>query len=276
MDLLDNPYIGFLNAGGDFALIDQDYFYANDLPDSGEFLPGTFPYDYLGIQNYYNDIESPDSVYYGISADPISWQFAQSPFTTYWSSQWVPNDDFHPDVLTVSTAEPIFFDSTFQRIYGCRYDNGIFKTVFLSFSAENSCHEVNLGGYQLSEQYLWLIDNIISWFDTPSTMDGNIFLRPSSLILHPCYPNPFNSSVALSFQLPDASQIELKIYDISGREVASIVNPLASGWSTGKHSVVWEAKEMPSGIYFVRLSAVSCQLSAVNGQSIVQKVVLLK
>jgi hypothetical protein len=86
--------------------------------------------------------------------------------------------------------------------------------------------------------------------------------HPSSFILHPCYPNPFNSSVAISFQLLAASEVELKIYDISGREVAA----LGTGrWALGEHSVVWDANGMPSGIYFVRLTANS-----------VQKVVLMK
>jgi hypothetical protein len=80
------------------------------------------------------------------------------------------------------------------------------------------------------------------------------------------YPNPFNSSVALRCELADASQIELKIFDISGREVASIVN---GQWSTGEHSVVWEAEGMPSGIYFAKLIVDS-------RWSMVQKLLLLK
>jgi hypothetical protein len=115
--------------------------------------------------------------------------------------------------------------------------------------------------------------------DNLRVTDGEInaySLSPSSFIFYPCFPNPFNSTAVIRFQLSDASQIELKVFDISGREVASIVNPLASGWSAGEHSVLWNAERMPSGIYFARLSAVSCQLSASGCQSAVQKVVLMK
>jgi hypothetical protein len=56
------------------------------------------------------------------------------------------------------------------------------------------------------------------------------------------------------------------IYDISGREVASIVN---GQWSMGEHSVVWNAEGLPSGMYFIRLMVG-------GGQSVVQKVVLMK
>jgi hypothetical protein len=78
-------------------------------------------------------------------------------------------------------------------------------------------------------------------------------------------PNPFNEKTVISFQLPDASWVDLAIYDISGREVQSLVT---GHWSLGKHSVVWEAKGMASGIYFVRLKA--------GDFSQVQKMVLMK
>jgi hypothetical protein len=92
---------------------------------------------------------------------------------------------------------------------------------------------------------------------------------PASFYLYPPYPNPFNSSIALRFELSDASPVELKIFDLSGREVASIVDPLTSGWSIGEHSIMWEAKGISSGIYFV-------QLSGVGSRSVVQKILLVK
>jgi hypothetical protein len=65
------------------------------------------------------------------------------------------------------------------------------------------------------------------------------------------FPNPFNSSLAIRFEVRDASPVELKIYDIQGREVA------ASGtghWALGENRVVWNAEGMPSGIYFIQLT----------------------
>jgi predicted deacylase len=83
------------------------------------------------------------------------------------------------------------------------------------------------------------------------------------------YPNPFNSSTVIRFEMRDASPAELKVYDITGREVWSMVNPLASGWSTGQNRVVWNAEGLPSGIYFIRFSVL-------GSLSSVQKVMLLK
>jgi hypothetical protein len=104
------------------------------------------------------------------------------------------------------------------------------------------------------------------WDNAEGIIDEKIPPYPSSIILYPPYPNPFNSSLDISYQLPAASLVELKVYDISGREVASIVNGQRS---MGEYEVVWNAEGMPSGIYFVEL--------IVDGRwSMAQKVVLVR
>jgi hypothetical protein len=89
---------------------------------------------------------------------------------------------------------------------------------------------------------------------------------PTDFALPQNYPNPFNSSTIISFDLREASFVNLSIYDISGREVASIVNGQRS---MGAHQVVWDAEGLPSGIYFVKLKVD-------NGWSSVRKMLLLK
>jgi hypothetical protein len=92
------------------------------------------------------------------------------------------------------------------------------------------------------------------------------FITHHSSFIISANPNPFNSSVVLRFKLSDASEIELKIFDISGREVAA----LGTGhWALGEHQVEWNAEELPSGIYFARLWVA-------GGRSSVQKLLLLK
>ena len=75
---------------------------------------------------------------------------------------------------------------------------------------------------------------------------------PSQCILHPAYPNPFNAKTAISFKLQAPGKVELKVYDITGREVQSL---LTGHLSLGEHSVVWNAKDCASGIYFAKLSS---------------------
>ena len=77
-------------------------------------------------------------------------------------------------------------------------------------------------------------------------------LHPSEFALHPPYPNPFNPSTVLSFELRDAGFVSLSIYDITGREVASLAEGMMP---TGAHQVVFDGADLSSGVYFARLTA---------------------
>jgi hypothetical protein len=66
------------------------------------------------------------------------------------------------------------------------------------------------------------------------------------------YPNPFNPTTTISFSLPSRSFVSLKVFDILGREVATIVS---EEMSAGSYSRQWNAAQMSSGIYFYRLQA---------------------
>jgi len=79
------------------------------------------------------------------------------------------------------------------------------------------------------------------------------------------HPNPFNPTTSISFSVPRAGNVELSVFDISGRVIAT----LASGaYAAGEHSVTFDGAALPSGIYFAHLSAGSIQRT--------QKLVLLK
>ncbi|MDP8240182.1 MAG: T9SS type A sorting domain-containing protein [Candidatus Hatepunaea meridiana] len=70
--------------------------------------------------------------------------------------------------------------------------------------------------------------------------------------LNEAYPNPFNSTTHISYSLESDSYVTLTLFDLSGREVAKLVDrPMTSG----KHSVSWDASDLSSGIYMCRLSA---------------------
>lgn len=66
------------------------------------------------------------------------------------------------------------------------------------------------------------------------------------------YPNPFNPSTKISLDLPVSSFVNLTVYNILGKEVKVLVN---GNINAGKYEVTFDAAEMPSGIYFYRLSA---------------------
>ncbi len=73
---------------------------------------------------------------------------------------------------------------------------------------------------------------------------------PSKYSLSQNYPNPFNPSTVIRFSLPAVSFASLKIYDMLGKEVATLVNEKLAA---GTYSVDWNASEFTSGVYFYKL-----------------------
>jgi hypothetical protein len=88
---------------------------------------------------------------------------------------------------------------------------------------------------------------------------------PSSLSLTPNYPNPFNSSTTIRYNLPTESPVTIDIYDILGRKVQTLLDVKEQ---VGSHQVNWSAADMPSGAYFARLKA--------GEQSQTMKMILMK
>jgi hypothetical protein len=89
--------------------------------------------------------------------------------------------------------------------------------------------------------------------------------HPLDFALHPAYPNPFNPTTTISFDLPFQNKISMNIYNILGQRVAVLMNGYAL---PGTHRLLWDASDLPSGVYFVTLE---------SGESVqTRKVVLLK
>jgi choice-of-anchor A domain-containing protein/uncharacterized repeat protein (TIGR01451 family) len=80
---------------------------------------------------------------------------------------------------------------------------------------------------------------------------------PKEFSLSQNYPNPFNPSTTISFAIPVAGKYTLKIYDMLGQEVTTLVN---KELSAGYHKVVFDASRMSSGMYIYRLSGTNVQM----------------
>ena len=76
--------------------------------------------------------------------------------------------------------------------------------------------------------------------------------RPDRFALLQNYPNPFNPSTTIAFALPHTSDVTLKVLNILGEEVAILI---AGERTAGSFTATWDASDMPSGVYFYRLTA---------------------
>jgi hypothetical protein len=75
---------------------------------------------------------------------------------------------------------------------------------------------------------------------------------PTAFALYDNFPNPFNPSTTIRYELPKASHVSLSIYDMLGREVATLLNEEKSA---GTYTVQWDASGVSSGVYLYRLNA---------------------
>jgi|GEM_PF-6689897 len=74
---------------------------------------------------------------------------------------------------------------------------------------------------------------------------------PAAGVGHGNYPNPFNPRTVIAFNLPTASRVRLEVLDLQGRKVAGLVD---GNLAAGPHEVVFEGRDLPSGIYLSRLT----------------------
>ena len=117
-----------------------------------------------------------------------------------------------------------------------------------------------LNGYKCTSDTLVVDTNPTSIGDSESSA-----LLPSQVILEQAYPNPFNASTMISFTLPSRLFVTLKIYDLLGRAVSTLVS---GQLSAGNHNQKWDALNIPSGLYFYRLQA--------GNYDMTKKIILLK
>ena len=92
-----------------------------------------------------------------------------------------------------------------------------------------------------------------------SSINGQVFIRaiPEDFQIYQNYPNPFNPSTTIKFGLPIEEKVTLKVYDVTGREIATLIN---ENLNIGYHKVVWNGindNGMPvsSGIYLYSIKA---------------------
>ena len=92
---------------------------------------------------------------------------------------------------------------------------------------------------------------ITLWVQPTGIEDGKAEL-PQVYLLNQNYPNPFNATTGISFAIPQASDIELSVFNMLGQKVVT----LASGHrEAGFYQVNWDASNVASGVYYYKLTA---------------------
>jgi hypothetical protein len=178
-------------------------------------------------------------------SDFDGWFMIQSP-DSQWSGPVM-------DILTLLPMAPgTFFELDTTYVVEAGLDTGTY--VF----------EARIGNYP---DNVWDSDSFTFQVvpDTVSVEDDRPAAIPRNFVLLGNYPNPFNPITTLIFSLPRASRVQLEVFDITGRHVATLVD----GWQdAGTHQITFNGSNLASGIYFYEMSA--------GNYRAVRKAILLK
>ncbi|MCW8806323.1 MAG: C25 family cysteine peptidase, partial [Ignavibacteriaceae bacterium] len=97
----------------------------------------------------------------------------------------------------------------------------------------------------------WGDPSLIPKYDNTAAITNSVSI-PEGFALSQNYPNPFNPMTTINYQIPNLNFVTLKIYDVLGSEVATLVSEEKPA---GTYEITWNAGQLPSGIYFFRIQA---------------------
>lgn len=124
-----------------------------------------------------------------------------------------------------------------------------YKFKLSGFGLTTSLDMLLTTSYQFNAQantpYTFVINGIVTDVEENKTLNYDYKLMQN-------YPNPFNPSTIIAFTLPNATFVSLKVYDLLGKEVATLVNEELQG---GYHQINFNAKELSGGVYFYTIKA---------------------
>jgi hypothetical protein len=114
-----------------------------------------------------------------------------------------------------------------------------------------------------STNFTFYFDDINNGITTSIDQPGTEV--PTGLVLLPNYPNPFNPTTQIRYEMPISGEVMLEVFTLTGQRVATLQNGMVSA---GSHEVRFDAGNLANGIYLVRLQGA--------GFSQTQKITLLK
>jgi hypothetical protein len=126
--------------------------------------------------------------------------------------------------------------------------DGDYRSVVFGFGFEDV-----LGGSPVFNEPSELMEALVTWFTgTPGVRKDDKSGIPRVFQLYPCYPNPFNPTTTIRYQLPRFSRVQLSVYDVAGRKVVELVR---GKQLAGTYEAAFDASDLTSGIYLYRLIA---------------------
>jgi hypothetical protein len=163
---------------------------------------------------------------------------------------------------TITSKDSVFFFGKWYSAVGINY-----STIYASKLYLVKYEDYNL----LTEKSLFLkgakIDGVYYGDSTLVSVNPNFSMNPTCVdyVLYQNYPNPFNPTTIISYRIGILGKVSLKIYDLLGRELVTLVNEVKPA---GSYSATFNASNLSSDVYFYRLTT--------GNYTFVKKLLLLK
>jgi len=227
---------------------------------------GDFIYDVLGITFEYNDVNYDGSdVTTPSVVMPVQGSLLGGPLYDLWQATAGADTMLYDPAGEISGAnfldgadltDDVEVDMKGIGLDGTEYNIGFHRTlangnkvVVLLYDAlsVNSSPEYYWFGFSASAPQVQALDyfGIVVGVEEES-------LNPTEFALAQNYPNPFNPTTTISFSLAQKSDVNLKVYNLLGQEVMTLVNGVQNA---GVHTVDFNASQLSSGVYFYTISA---------------------
>ena len=165
------------------------------------------------------------------------------PMTGFVTLTWPEINNIPPDWNIT------LMDTQTGEVIDLMYANSYEFTLDAPKNAATLTHKVALRSPDLSEKSPARFNVILSQQTTSTPADSDL---PREITLNQNYPNPFNPTTQISYDLPEAADVRLEIYNVQGQRISTLVN---ARQSPGTHHATFNAGTLASGVYIYRLQA---------------------
>ncbi len=166
-----------------------------------------------------------------------------------WTYDWdfanpMANTVAMDSVMRITNLEEV--DAKFTKLAHYAGDEGELHIIFTEWGIGETLDDDPL----FTDQVVWYVQNV-----TVPTMPSSVEqldATPGDFDLAQNFPNPFNPSTEITFTLPKAAQVSLRVFNLLGQEVATLVDEYRTA---GTHRTTFDAQNLPSGMYIYRLES---------------------
>jgi subtilisin family serine protease len=158
------------------------------------------------------------------------------------------NGNVHPSKISPINGAVAIYNYPGPVAGALRFENTTYKVAYYAFALEAAC---GTGG---TTHYSDVVRHTMNWLGAAVTSadQPQSAVLPQGFALHPNYPNPFNPTTTISYDLPYSTEITLRVFDVEGRQVELLAKGRVQA---GTHELQFDGSDLASGTYFVNLQA---------------------